>query len=81
MFIINLCYSLKQKYIGNLLELDMLEELHKGSHSVSYRITHKGLYLLTAIENMQEMLRLEEVPDILKSPYIAKPSSRGSRTI
>ncbi len=61
-----------------MLELNLLEELHEGSHSVSYRITRKGLNLLTAIENMQEMLRLEEVPDIFSSPHIAKPSSRRS---
>jgi len=81
MYTVNLSYSLRQKYIGNLLELDLLEECHEGRHSVNYRITRKGLNVLTAIENMQEMLRLEEVPDILNSPYIAKASSRGSRTI
>jgi len=58
-----------------------MEEFQDDSRSVSYCITHKGLNVLTAIENMQEMLRLEEIPDILNSPYIARASSRSSRII
>ena len=81
MYTVNLSYSLRQKYIGNMVELELVEEFQDDSHSVSYRITRKGLNVLTAIENMQEMLRLEEVPDILNSPYIAKASSRSSRIV
>jgi predicted transcriptional regulator len=76
MYTVNLSYNLRQKYVGNLLELGLLDETHQDSRSVSYRITHKGLSLLTAIENMQEMLRPEELPDILNSPNIVETGSK-----
>ena len=64
-----------------MLGLDLLEELHEGSHTVSYQITSKGLNLLSAIEDMQEMLHLEKGLGIFNSPFITKPSSRSSHTI
>ena len=78
---INLSYSQMLRYIGNMLGLDLLEEFHEGNHSVSYQITRKGLNLLSAIEDMQEMLRLEKSPIIFNSPYTAKSSSRSSYAI
>ena len=72
MYTVNLSYSMRQKYLRKLLKSDLLNEVRQDTRSVTYRITRKGLNLLTAIENMQEMLRLEELPVILHSPKIAK---------
>ena len=81
MYTVNLSYSQRQKYLRNLLELGLLDEVRQDTRLVTYRITRKGLTLLTVIENMQEMLRLEELPVILHSPKIAKTGTRSSRTI
>jgi len=81
MYTVKMSYSQRQKYLRNLLELGLLDEDRQDTRSVIYRITRKGLNLLTAIENMQEMLRLEELPVILHSPKIAKTGTRSGRTI
>ena len=81
MYTVKMSYSQRQKYLRNLLELGLLDEVRQDTRSVIYRITRKGLNLLTTIENMQEMLRLEELPVILHLPKIAKTGTRISRTI
>ena len=68
MYTVNLSYSLRLKYLRKLLELGLLDEVRQDTRLVTYRITRKGLNLITAIENMQEMFRLEELPVILHSP-------------
>jgi len=81
MYTINLSFNQRQKYLENLVELGLVEEIHEGIQSLGYRITRNGLDLLTAIDNLQEMLHLEELPDILNSPHIVKANSRQSPTI
>jgi len=80
MYTVKMSYSQRQKYLRNLLELGLLDEVRQDTRSVIYRITPKGLNLLTAIENMQEMLRLEELPVILYSPEVVKTGTRSGRT-
>lgn len=80
MYTCNLSYNLTQKYIIKMLELGLLDQLGQDTPLVTFRITRKGLHLLTAIENMQEMLHLEELHLISHSPKIAKITTRSSHT-
>ncbi len=80
MYNCNLSYNLTQKYIIKMLELDLLDQLSQDTGLVTFRVTRKGLHLLTAIENMQEMLHLEALHLISHSPKIAKISTRSSHT-
>jgi predicted transcriptional regulator len=80
MYTIKMSYRQRQKYLRNLLELGLLDEVRQDTPAVIYRITRKGLNLLTAIENMQEMLHLEELPTILYSPEVIKTNTRSGRT-
>jgi len=68
MYTVNMSYYQTQKYLSWLLELGLLHKVVKKNQSVSYRVTEKGLNLLSEIENMQEMLRSEEAPQVLPAP-------------
>ena len=75
MYTVNLSYSQIQKYLRNLLELGLLDEVRQDTRSVIYRIPRKGLDLLTAIENMHEVLRLEELPVAVSRMWWKKESA------
>ncbi len=67
------------KYLNWLLEADLLEDVEKEIGVPSYRITKKGLTLLSKIENMREMLPPEDALNILhrsKLMEIVVPESR-----
>ena len=53
------------KYLNWLLETDLLEDVEKEIGVPSYRITKKGLALLSKIENMRGMLPPEDALNIL----------------
>ena len=67
------------KYLDRLLETGLLEDVQTEIGVPSYRITKKGLALLSKIENMQEMLPPEGALDILhrsKLVEIVVPDNR-----
>ena len=67
------------KYLNWLLETDLLEDVEKEIGVPCYRITKKGLTLLSKIENMQEMLPPEDGLNILhrsKFMKIVVPENR-----
>lgn len=66
--------SLKQdqasKYIKNLLEAELLESAEEEMGLPSYRITRKGLAILSLIENLKEMLPADGRTEILHGSKI-----------
>jgi predicted transcriptional regulator len=50
-------YAQMQRYLGWLIKSGMLDVVISGDNAVSYRITNKGLKLLSALESLREMLR------------------------
>jgi predicted transcriptional regulator len=71
---VNMSYLQIQKYLGWLIQLEMLDEVAFGNNFTGYRITPKGLKLLNILENIQEMLRIKGAAGILQSPGI-RPST------
>jgi predicted transcriptional regulator len=72
MYTVNMSHSQTEKYLKWLQELGLLCKVMKENRPASYRVTKKGLKLLSEIEHMQEMLRREEMPKILHAPELAK---------
>ena len=71
MYTVNMSYYQTQKYLNWLLELGLLDKVMKENQLLSYRVTKKGLRLLSEIENMQEMLQSEEALKVLHAPELA----------
>ncbi len=69
---VRLTHNQTQKYIKWLLQLELVDEVRTEDKLVSYRVTKDGLKLLSAIENMQEVLFREEVPYLWHAPEISK---------
>jgi predicted transcriptional regulator len=53
------------KYLNRLVEANLLEDVEGEIGVPSYRITEKGLNLLSKIENMREMLPPKDALNIL----------------
>ena len=84
MYTISMSYHQLRSYLDWLLKLGLMERVAEESGAARYRITHKGLSLLTKIENVEEMLKLDEVPEILHAPELtrdigSKPYIRSRR--
>ena len=60
------------KYINSLLEAGLLEGAEEEMGFPSYRITHKGLTILSLIENIKEMLPSDGTTDILHRSKIVE---------
>ncbi len=60
MYSANMSYFQLQKYLRYLLDLKLIDEVHLGNPSVSYRVTEKGFRLLKNIDGIQEILGLDE---------------------
>ena len=58
MFIVNIGYYQAQTYLNRLLKLRLLDEVIEENRLVSYRVTEKGLKLLSEIESVQEMCQI-----------------------
>ena len=80
-YTVNMSYYQAQKYLNRLLKLDLLNEVRKENRLVSYRVTVRGLKLLSVIENTQEMLRRNEVLDVLNAPKLTKTFAQDVPTI
>ena len=60
MYSANMSYFQLQKYLRYLLDLKLIDEVHLGNPSVSYRVTEKGFRLLKNIDGIREILEPEE---------------------
>ena len=60
------------KYINSLLEAELLEGAEEEMGFPSYRITRKGLTILSLIENIKEMLPSDGTTDILNRSKIVE---------
>ncbi len=63
MYSVNMSYFQLQKYLGFLLERELIDRVTLGNPSVTYRVTKKGLSLLRSIDGILETLELKEVED------------------
>jgi predicted transcriptional regulator len=67
------------RYLKKLIDAELLEEAEEEIGIPAYRITRKGLALLSQIEAMQEMLPPKDIVDILhRSKVITPPLSENS---
>ena len=58
MLAVNIGYYQAQIYLNRLLKLRLLDEVIEENRLVSYRVTEKGLKLLSEIESVQEMCQI-----------------------
>ena len=56
MYSANMSYFQLQKYLRFLLQQKLIDEVHLGNPSVSYRVTEKGFSLLRSIDSVQQIL-------------------------
>jgi hypothetical protein len=70
MYAVRLSHYQTQKYVSHLLQIGLVDQTAGDGHAPAYRITAKGLDLLGRIEQMQEMLKMNEVPGIIDSPEL-----------
>jgi predicted transcriptional regulator len=70
MYGVRLTHSQTLKYLLRLAELRLVDRTDDDGKAPVYRITAKGLDILGKIEQVQEMLRVDELPEILDSPRL-----------
>ncbi len=70
MYAVRLTHSQTQKYLTRLVTLRLIATVDEGGKTSGYRITSKGLDVLTEIDRVQEMLKVDELPEILESPEL-----------
>jgi predicted transcriptional regulator len=63
MYSVNMSYFQLQKYLGFLLERQLIDKVTLGNPSVTYRVTTKGLGVLRAIDGLLESLNLRDSGD------------------
>jgi len=56
MYSANMSYFQLQKYLRFLLQQKLIDKVHLGNPSVSYRVTEKGFRLLKNIDSIQQIL-------------------------
>ncbi len=79
MYAVRLTHSQTQKYLTRLATLRLITAVDEGGKASGYRITSKGLDVLSEIDRVQEMLKVDELPEILESPEleIDRPQDRN----
>lgn len=70
MYSVRLTHSQTQKYLTRLATLGLIAPLDEEGMTPGYRITSRGLDVLSQIEHVQEMLKVDELPAILDSPEV-----------
>ena len=60
MYSANMSYFQLQKYLKFMLQLGLIDEIHVGNPSITYRVTKKGLSLLNNIDGILEVLQFRE---------------------
>ena len=84
MYTVKLSYHQTQTYLGWLSDIGLIRQIVGEGDTTRYRITSNGLDLLGKIEQVQEMLRVDEVPAILTAPRLSfeeKPKSGITRRL
>ena len=76
MYTVRLTHAQTQKYLSRLVQLHLVDQRNGEGRVPSYRITQKGLDVLVKIEQVQEMLQIQEVPDILGAPKLKLDEDR-----
>ena len=56
MYSANMSYFQLQKYLKFMVDQKLVDEVHLGNPSISYRVTGKGSNLLKSIDTVQELL-------------------------
>jgi predicted transcriptional regulator len=77
-YTLKMSHEMTQRYLNKLLERGLISRLIEN-RPASYRVTEKGLKLLSEIEKMQEILNHEEALDILSVPQFIKPVRKRRR--
>jgi predicted transcriptional regulator len=70
MYAVRLSYYQTQSYLRRLIELGLIHQAAPDDHISSYGITQKGLGLLGKLEQLQEQLQEQEIPQIFDSPEL-----------
>ena len=78
---VKLSYQMTPKYLSWLLKSGLVTEVMKEYELVSYRITEKGLNLLSQIDNLQEMLHVTESFDIFHRPELTKKIAQSKPAV
>ena len=60
MYSANMSFRQLQKYLGFMLELELITKVEVGNPIVTYRVTKKGLRLLRNIDSILEVLEFRE---------------------
>ena len=81
MYLVGMSHKMTHKYLIELQELGLLDEVIKENRLHSYQITKKGLKLLSEVENIQEMLHGEKVFEIFRSPKLNLTAHKKRRWI
>lgn len=74
MFTVNLSYYQMQKYLNDMVKLELIEKMQEGYALVTYRATLKGLKLLSVIESIQEMVKAKVPIDQLVNYEFQQPT-------
>jgi predicted transcriptional regulator len=77
MYTVGLTHSQTDKYLLRLVGVELIDQRDQDGRTPSYRITQKGLDILSKIESLQESLRIDEVPDIVDAPELKIDQERG----
>ena len=80
MYSVRLTHSQTQKYLTRLVTLGLIAALDEQGRMPAYRITSRGLDVLSQIEHVQEMLKVDELPGILDSPEV-EPAPQQDRKL
>ena len=81
MYGVRLTHSQTQKYLLRLAELGLIDRVADDGKAPIYRIKPKGLDILGKIEHVQEMLRVDELPEILDSPRLEVQPEQDRRLL
>ena len=60
MYSANMSFRQLQKYLGFMLELELINKVEVGNPIVTYRVTKKGLRLLRNIDSILDVLEFRE---------------------
>ncbi len=60
MYSANMSFRQLQKYLGFMLQLELITKVEIGNPIVTYRVTNKGLRLLQNIDSILEVLEFRE---------------------
>ena len=70
MYSVRLTHAQTQRYLARLVELGLVRVPSDERGMQAYRITRKELDILAKIEEVQEMLKVDDLSEILGSPEI-----------